>query len=75
MKITIEIPLEEYQRMKEEINLLKDKDFLKKLDRLLDILYREKQQLYLGDFTDDLTEAAMENVWDVNEEKSVWDEV
>lgn len=71
---TIEISLEEYQRLHEEIKLLKDNDLLQKMNTLVDILYRDKNNLYMGDYTEDLTEVSINNSWDKHS-KSAWDEV
>lgn len=73
MSESIQIPLKEYEMMKEEIALLKDNVLLEKLNRLVDILYTEKYGLYLGNNTSDLTEAAILSNW--SHEKSVWDDV
>ena len=72
MKEVIQIPLKEYEAMKEEISLLKDNVLLQKMNRLVDILYQEKYGLYLGNNTNDLTEASIEKSWEHN---SAWDNV
>jgi hypothetical protein len=73
MKQTVEIPVAEYNAMKEEIALLKDQPFLKKVNRLVELLYEERYGLYLGEDTNDLTEAA---IWqNYSTEKSNWDNV
>ncbi len=73
MSDLIQIPVKEYELMKEEISLLKNNTLLEKLNRLVEILYEEKYGLYLGDDTADLTEAFIQNTWP--QEKSVWDDV
>lgn len=73
MSDLIQIPVKEYELMKEEISLLKDNTLLEKLNRLVEILYEEKYGLYLGDDTTDLTEASIQNSWP--QEKSAWDDV
>ena len=73
MKDLIQIPVAEYELMKEEISLLKDNVLLQKLNRLVEILYEEKYGLYLANNTSDLTEAAIHNNWP--SENSVWDNV
>jgi hypothetical protein len=73
MSDLIQIPVKEYELMKEEISLLKNNTLLEKLNRLVEILYEEKYGLYLGDDTADLTEASIQNTWP--QEKSVWDDV
>ena len=70
---TIELPVSEYKRMQEELSLLKNSDLLKKVNQLVDFLYQDKYGFYMGDFTDDLTEYAVDNAWGDN--GSVWDNV
>ncbi len=70
---TIEIPISEYQRLQEELSLLKDNDLLKRVNKLVDILYQDKYGLYLGDYTDDLTEHAVDQAWE--DEQSEWDKL
>ena len=70
---TIEIPISEYEKLQEELSLLKDTDLLKRFNKLVDILYEEKYGLYLGDFTEDLTEHVVDNSWEG--EHSEWDKV
>ena len=72
---TITIPKEEYTRLRKENELLKDNQFLKKVDELLTLLFLDKYQLVLTDYTDDLAEYSLNSVddWDVNE--SGWDHV
>jgi hypothetical protein len=69
----IQIPIQEYNEMKHTIELLKDNELVTKLNSLVDILYKEKYGLYMGEFTEDLTEASINKSW--ANEKSVWDEV
>ena len=71
---TIQLPLLQYQQLQEELALLKNNDLMQKLDRLIDLLYQEKYGLYMGDFTEDLTQAVMIEVWEENK-TSVWDHV
>lgn len=59
MQDTIEISTKEYEAMKEELSLLKNNIFLEKVNRLIDLLYEEKYGLYLGNNTNDLTEASV----------------
>ncbi|MBK7869518.1 MAG: hypothetical protein IPJ74_01970 [Saprospiraceae bacterium] len=70
---TIELPLAEYERMQEELSLLKDAELLQKVNRLIDLLYQDKYGLYMGDFTEDLTEAAVNEAWE--DKESSWDHV
>jgi hypothetical protein len=73
MSETIKISVQEYEAMKEELALLKDNVLLKKINRLVELLYEEKYGLYLGNHTTDLTEAAIQKNWpSLN---SAWDNV
>ncbi len=45
MKDVIQIPLKEYEAMKETILLLKDTELLKKVNRLVELMYEEKYGL------------------------------
>ena len=73
MKNIIQIPVEEYEAMKETISLLKDTDLLRKINRLVDLLYEEKYGLYLGDDTSDLTDASIKKI--EQESNNAWDNV
>jgi hypothetical protein len=73
MNDLIQIPIREYELMKEEISLLRDNALLEKMNRLVELLYEEKYGLYLGDYTSDLTQAAVKSNW--TEESSNWDNV
>lgn len=73
MKQTIEIPVDEYQTMKDEIALLRDQPLIKKLDRLVDLLYEKKYGLYMSDDTSDLTKTVIQQNYTA--EKSNWDNV
>ena len=70
---TINIPLKEYEALKEEINLLKDKDLLRKINRLIDLLFLEKYGLYMGEYTGELTEKIIEDNY--TEKESGWDRI
>ncbi len=69
----IQIPLKEYEAMKEAISLLKDNVLLTKMNRLIELMYEEKYGLYLGNQTTDLTQITLNNNWPTD--KSVWDNV
>jgi hypothetical protein len=58
--------------LQEELALLKNTELLQKLHRLIDLLYQDNIGLYMGDFTDDLTEYAINSSWD--HEPSPWDD-
>jgi len=70
---TITIPLNEYNRLKEEANLIKDKEFMARLNKLIDIIFQEKYGLYLGNFTDDITEQLILDNY--TKEESGWDKI
>ncbi|MDQ6889194.1 MAG: hypothetical protein M3Z56_02790 [Bacteroidota bacterium] len=73
MNETIQIPVAEYEAMKEEIALLKNNDLLEKMNRLIELLYEEKYGLYFGNDTYDLTEASLKKMW--TSQNSAWDHV
>ena len=73
MNKTIKIPIQEYEAMKEELALLKDNVLLEKVNRLVELLYEEKYGLYLGNYTTDLTEVAIQKNWPSS--NSPWDNV
>ncbi len=73
MKDVIQIPLKEYEAMKETISLLKDTELLKKINRLIELIYEEKYGLYPGNETSDLTSASVEKNW--QQPNSAWDNV
>lgn len=69
----MEISVTEYQRLQDELSLLKDNELLQKVNRLVDYLYQDKYGLYMGDNTDDLTEAVIADAWE--DEPDAWDKV
>ncbi len=72
---SITLPKREYLNLQREIKLLRDNEFLKKVTELIDILFDEKYSLYMGDFTDDLTEYSIDNLEERNVAVSGWDHV
>ncbi len=52
---TIQLPITEYQRLQEELALLKNTELLQTFNKFVDFLYQDKYGLYMGDFTEDLT--------------------
>lgn len=70
---TVQIPTSEYQRLKEELALLKDTELLLNFNKLVDFLYQDKYGLYMGEFTEDLTEHSVDQAW--ADEPSEWDKV
>lgn len=73
MEKMVQIPVKEYESMKEAISLLKDNLLLQKVNRLVELLYEEKYGLYLGNDTSDLTAAAVQHAWP--QQNSPWDDV
>lgn len=73
MNDTIQIPLKEYEAMKEELSLLRDNVLLTKMNRLVELLYEEKYGLYLGNDTADLTEHSIKQNWP--SPNTAWDNV
>lgn len=70
---TIRIPADEYRALIDELAKLKNNPDLIKIYKVVDLLYQEKFGLYIGDYTCDLTEAAIRTNWD--ETSSEWDNV
>jgi hypothetical protein len=70
---TIQLPITEYQRLQEELALLKNTELLRSINRLLELLYQDRYGLYMGEFTDDLTEYAVNQAWE--NERCEWDNV
>ena len=72
---TITIPKEEYTRLRKENELLKDNQFLKKVDELLTLLFLDKYHLVLTDYTEDLVEYSLASIDDWDVKASGWDHV
>lgn len=70
---TIQLPASEYQKLKDELALLKNTELMQTINRLLDLLYQERYGLYMGEFTDDLTAYSVDQAWE--DEPSEWDKV
>lgn len=70
---TIQLPITEYQRLQEELVLLKNTELLRSINKLVDMLYQDKYGLYMGEFTEDLTEHTIDQAW--TDEPSEWDKV
>lgn len=73
MENVVQIPLKEYEAMKEKLSLLENSELMKKLTRLVELIYEEKYGLYLGDSTTDLTAASLQKAF--QETNSAWDNV
>ena len=69
----IQLPVTEYQRLQEELALLKNTELLQSINKLVDLLYQDKYGLYMGDFTEDLTEYSVNQAW--GNEPNEWDNV
>jgi hypothetical protein len=61
---TIQVPVTEYQRLQEELALLKDTELLQTFNKLIEFLYQDKCGLYMGDCTEDLTEYSISQAWE-----------
>ncbi len=72
---TITIPQTEYELLKEASALLRDADFLHKLNRLAELLLAEKWGIVMPEDTGDLTAASIANVKEWHTERSAWDGV
>jgi hypothetical protein len=72
---TVTIPTDEYSALKNELSLLKEQELLFKVNNLIDLLYESKYGLYLGDFTDDLTQANINSIEEWKISGDVWNEV
>jgi hypothetical protein len=70
----VQIPLEEYNTMREELSLLRNSELMTKINRLVDILFEEKYSLFMKDYTGDLTEYAIHNAWQ-QEDTDAWNEL
>ena len=53
--------------------MLKNTELLQTINKLVDFLYQDKYGLYMGEFTEDLTEYSVNGAW--NNESSKWDNV
>jgi len=70
---TISIPVNEFEALRKELELLRNSPLLEKLNNLIDLMYEEKYGLYMHDFTDDLTAFSIENSW--NNDTNAWDSI
>lgn len=71
---TIQIPVSEYQRLQEELALLKNSEFLQTVNKLIDFLYQDKYGLYMGGYTEDLTGYTVNEAWE-DDKPSGWDNI
>ena len=70
----VQIPLEEYNTMREELSLLRNTELMSKINRLVDILFEEKYSLFMKDYTGDLTEYSINNAWK-QEDTDAWNDL
>ncbi len=72
---TITIPKKEYELLKEAHALLHDAEFIRKLNRLAELLLAEKWGIVMPEETSDLAEASIDNITEWKTERSVWDDL
>jgi len=72
---TVTISKEEYDRLQEAYAILRDEKFLEKLNRLAELILFERLGIVMPEDTNDLTEAAIENVTDWKSDGNSWDDV
>lgn len=72
---TVTIPKKEYELLREAYAILRDTDFIHKLNRLTELVLAEKWEVVMPEDTSDLTEAGMNNVAEWKVEGSTWDGV
>ena len=72
---TVTIPKKEYELLKEAQALLRDSDFIQKLNRLAELVLAERWEIVMPEDTSDLTEASMNNVAEWKKEGNGWDNV
>lgn len=70
---TIQLPITEYRKLQEELAMLRDTEFLENINKFIDFVYQDEYGLYMGDFTEDLTEHSVNDAWE--NETSEWDKV
>lgn len=58
-----------------ELKILRDQELLIKINNVIDALFENKYGLYLGNYTDDLTEASLNNVKEWIESGDSWNNV
>jgi len=72
---TISITKDEYLSLKKENELLRNQEILQKMNLLIDLMFEKKYGLYMGDHTDDLTGATIDNLTEWQTDSEVWDEI
>ena len=71
---TVTIPKKEYELLKEAYALLRDTDFIQKLNRLAELILAERWGIVMPEDTSDLTAAGLNNIAEWKKERSVWDD-
>lgn len=71
---TVQIPLDEYDKLIVQNRLLQQSELLQQINQVLDLMYESKYGLYLGDYTEDLTEYSINEHFDKNERKQIHSE-
>ncbi len=62
-------------KLQSELVLLKNQELLQKINLMIDLLYESKYGLYMGDFTEDLTEITIDNMKEWESNGDVWNNV
>ncbi len=70
---TVSIPVEEYNMLIAQNKALQQNELLVKINQVLDLMYQNKYGLYLGDYTEDLTEYSLNSNFE--EFSGAWDEL
>ncbi|MBX3043270.1 MAG: hypothetical protein KF896_06100 [Ignavibacteriae bacterium] len=65
---TIAIPVKEYNSLITENKILKNQELLRKLNDVIDLMYESRYGLYLGNYTEDLSEFSINELkeWQVS---------
>jgi len=72
---TVTIPKKEYELLKEAYALLRNAEFIQKLNRLAELVLAEKWGIVMPEETSDLTEASMDNVAEWKKEGGAWNDI
>jgi hypothetical protein len=71
---TVQIPLDEYDKLIAHNRLPQQIELMQQINRDLDLMYESKYGLYLGDFTEDLTEYSINEHFDKKGRKKIHNE-
>lgn len=72
---TIAIPVNEYNSLIKENKFLKNQGLLRKLNVVIDLMYESKYGLYLGNYTEDLTEFSVSELKEWQVSGDVWNDL